>query len=59
MNFIVISCFIEDGKHGIKPFNPLIMSMIRDKKLKNFHSDSRNTIDQIHSDIINKKTKLY
>ena len=33
------------------------MSMIRDKKLKNFHSDSRNTIDQIHSDIINKKQK--
>ena len=31
------------------------MSLIRDKKLKKFHSDSRNTIDQIHHDIIKQK----
>ena len=31
------------------------MSIIRDKKLKKFHSDSRNTIDQIHNDIISQK----
>ena len=31
------------------------MSLIRDKKLKKFHSDSRNTIDQIHNDIIHQK----
>ena len=31
------------------------MSMIRDKKLKKYHSDSRNTIDQIHNDIIHQK----
>tara|TARA_Y100000389_G_C17429918_1_gene501926 strand:+ start:756 stop:1820 length:1065 start_codon:yes stop_codon:yes gene_type:complete len=31
------------------------MSLIRDKKLKKFHSDSRNTIDQIHNDIIQQK----
>ena len=34
------------------------MSMIRDKKLKKFHSDSRNTIDQIHNDIIIKKQTM-
>ena len=33
------------------------MSMIRDKKLKKFHSDSRNTIDQIHNDIIIQNTE--
>ena len=31
------------------------MSTIRDKKLKKYHSDSRNTIDQIHNDIIHQK----
>ena len=35
------------------------MSLIRDKKLKKFHSDSRNTIDQIHNDIIQQKKIKY
>ena len=34
------------------------MSIIRDKKLKKFHSDSRNTIDQIHNDIISQKQSI-